>query len=47
MSQAECMLGVIQQQLAELAIGNTAATDVGIYGLLSSQSCYHSMLVPC
>ena len=25
----------------------TAATDVGIYGLLASQSCYHSMLVPC
>ena len=25
----------------------TAASDVGIYGLLASQSCYHSMLVPC
>ena len=23
------------------------ATDVGIYGLLASQSCYHSMLAPC
>ena len=23
------------------------ATYVGIYGLLASQSCYHSMLVPC
>ena len=23
------------------------ATDVGIYGLLASQSCYHSMVVPC
>ena len=48
MSQAECTSGVSQQQLAELAIANhTAATDVGIYGLLASQSCYHSMLVPC
>ena len=23
------------------------ATDVGIYGLLASQSCYHSLLAPC
>ena len=23
------------------------ATDIGIYGLLASQSCYHSMLAPC
>ena len=23
------------------------AIDVGIYGLLASQSCYHSMLAPC
>ena len=37
-------VGVSQRQLAELVI---AATDVGIYGLLASQSCYHSMLVPC
>ena len=29
-------LGVSQQQLAELAIVSTAATDVGIYGLLAS-----------
>ena len=36
LSQAECTSGVSQQQLAELAI---AATDVGIYGLLASQSC--------
>ena len=42
------MSGVSQQQLAELAIVNLSiATDVGIYGLLASQSCYHSMLVPC
>ena len=27
--------------------GHRGVTDVGIYGLLASQSCYHSMLVPC
>ena len=41
------MSGVSQQQLAELLLSATAATDVGIYGLLASQSCYHSKLVPC
>ena len=29
---------------AELA--STAATDVGMHGLLASQSCYHSVLPP-
>ena len=24
-----------------------AATDVGMHGLLASQSCYHSVLLPC
>ena len=41
------MSGVSQQQLAEVLLSATAATDVGIYGLLASQSCYHSRLVPC
>ena len=30
--------------IAELA--STAATDVGMHGLLASQSCYHSVLPP-
>ena len=33
--------------IAEMLQSATAATDVGIYGLLASHSCYHSMLVPC
>ena len=34
----------LQASIAELA--NTAATDVGMHGLLASQSCYHSVLSP-
>ena len=43
------MSGVSQKQLAELAIvrPQQPSTDVGIYCLLASQSCYYSMLVPC
>ena len=44
MNSIQCMPGVSQQQLAELLLSATAATDVG---LLASQLCYHSMLVPC
>ena len=33
-----------QASIAELA--STAATDVGMHGLLASQSCYHSVLPP-
>ena len=33
--------GSISVQLA-----STAATDVGMHGLLASQSCYHSVLPP-
>ena len=32
----------LQASIAELA--STAATDVGMHGLLASQSCYHSVL---
>ena len=35
----------LQASIAELA--STAATDVGMHGLLASQSCYHSVLLPC
>ena len=35
----------LQASIAELA--STAATDVGMHGLLASQSCYHSVLPPC
>ena len=28
-------------------IASRADTDVGMHGLLSSQSCYHSVLIPC
>ena len=34
----------LQASIAELA--STAATDVGMHGLLASQSCYHSVLPP-
>ena len=33
---------ILQANIAELA--STAATDVGMHGLLASQSCYHSVL---
>ena len=32
--------------IAELASILSAATDVGMHGLLASQSCYHSVLPP-
>ena len=35
------------QYVHDIELHFTLATDVGIYGLLASQSCYHSMLVPC
>ena len=38
-------LGTAVTSIAELA--STAATDVGMHGLLASQSCYHSVLLPC
>ena len=34
----------LQASIAELA--STAASDVGMHGLLASQSCYHSVLPP-
>ena len=34
----------MQASIAQLAV--SAATDVGMHGLLASQSCYHSVLPP-
>ena len=36
----------LQASIAELASNISAATDVGMHGLLASQSCYHSVLPP-
>ena len=44
-TQAECTSGVSSQQ--QLRRSTTAATEVEIYDLLASESCYHSILVPC
>ena len=36
-----------QSTPAFLPLASKTATDVGMHGLLPSQSCYHSVLVPC